>query len=534
MSWLRWFASLRPARPINQSESRPRILRLPARRTAIALLALLVSSPIAVGQTADAESDPPTSPIRTRHCITIRDSRVDYEATAGSLVLRDESGKARANIFFTAYCCEPPRDAPPRPILFLFNGGPGSSSAYLHLGAFGPRRVVLEEDILKSVAPPFRLVDNEATLLDFGDLVFIDPVSTGFSRAAPGQAVRQFHGVQEDAETMAGFIRRYVTQFGREKSPKFVVGESYGGTRAAAVTRLLQDEAKIAVNGVVLISMVMTFQSLRFNEGNDLPYALFLPTYTATAWHHRKLIPKLQADFEDTVGEVERFAEGEYTTALMKGSRLSQAERARVVTKLSRFTGLSEEYLNKNDLRVTASQFREELLRPEQRALGRYDSRFLRTDAQAATEGAYYDPSRAFLFKPLSALIDSYLRHDLKQETELGYRISTDKIHPWNYGSAEEGYVNVAPALREAMLKNPQMQVFVACGYYDLATPHFAARYTLDHLGLEPRQMGRITVEHYHAGHMMYIDAAARSKLHKDLERFLRASLESGKSESTE
>jgi carboxypeptidase C (cathepsin A) len=527
MSWLRWIASLRPAPRVVPSENRS---SFPSRAAVWALLALMISGSAALAQSGDI-SNTLTS---TRHSIALREARLDYEATAGTLILRDEGGKARANIFFTAYCCETPKDAPPRPILFLFNGGPGSSSAYLHLGAFGPRRAVVEEDILKAVNPPFRLVDNDATLLDLGDLVFIDPVSTGFSRPAPGQAAQQFHGVQEDAETMAGFIRRYVKQFGREKSPKFVVGESYGAARAAAVTKLLQDEAKITVNGVVLISMVLTFQSLRFNEGNDLPYALFLPTYTTTAWHHQKLIPKLQADFEGTVAEAERFAEGEYTTALMKGSRLSPAERAHVLTKLSRFTGLSEEYLSKNDLRIPASQFREELLRREHRALGRYDSRFLRTDAQAAAEGTYYDPSRNVLFKPLSALIDPYLRNELRQETELGYRVSTDKIHPWNYGSAEDGYVNVAPSLREAMIKNPSLQVFVACGYYDLATPHFAARYTLDHLGLEPRQMRRVIVEHYHAGHMMYIDAASRTKLRKDLERYLRASLEPRKDEAAE
>ncbi|MBY0526963.1 MAG: hypothetical protein K2R98_26455 [Gemmataceae bacterium] len=507
-------------------------------RSLTASLAVLLLTPI--GTSALGQMAPSTAKARvtgedvndqlstTRHSVNVGSTKLAYEATAGTLTLRDDSGKVRANIYFTAYRSTTVKDVASRPITFLFNGGPGSSSAWLHLGAFGPRRALVEENG-KSVSPPYRLVDNEATLLDTTDLVFIDPVSTGYSRAASGQDVREFHGVREDVETTAAFIRRYVTRFGRRDSPKFLAGESYGAARAAALAQHLQDKTKMNVQGVLLISMVLNFQTIRFFEGNDLPYPLFLPTYAATAWHHQKLAPELQADFESTLAEVEKFAETEYTAALMKGQRLSAVERQAIAKRLANYTGLSEDYVMRNDLRIDASRFRQDLLRARQRNLGRYDSRFWGTDTEATAGGAYYDPSRTVIAAPLAALVGPYLRKELKHETELVYRVSTDKVLPWNYGSAQDGYVNTAPALRQAMARNPRLRVFVAAGCYDLATPYFATRYTLDHLGLDAAQMENITVEHYRAGHMMYIDGVAREKLKKDVVQFLRASLSSAK-----
>jgi carboxypeptidase C (cathepsin A) len=484
---------------------------------ALAVLVLAIFGTAVSAQQASSESLS-----TTRHVVTNGATTLTYEATAGTLAIRDDAGKARANIFFTAYRNTAVKDAATRPVTFFFNGGPGSSSAWLHLGAFGPRRALLEQDG-KAAVPPYRLVDNEATLLDVSDLVFVDPISTGYSRAASGQDVQQFHGVQEDVEALAAFIGRYVARFKRQQSPKFLAGESYGGARVALLTQHLQEKTKIQVNGVILISMVLNFQTIRFYEGNDLPYPLFLPTYAAAALHHEKLAS--EADFATTLAEVEKFAETEYATALMKGGRLPDEERQRIVKRLAHYTGLSEDYVSRSDLRISATRFRHDLLLSQQRICGRYDSRFQVTSAAAAAEGAFFDPSRFFIARPVDALIGPYLQKDLKYETALSYRVSTDKVLPWNYGSAADGYVNAAPALRQAMIKNPRLRVFVACGYYDLATPYCATRYTLDHLRLEPAQAEKITVHHYRAGHMMYIDATARAALKNDVAQYLRASM---------
>jgi carboxypeptidase C (cathepsin A) len=465
----------------------------------------------------------------TRHAVAIGANKVTYDATAGTLVLKEEDGKARASMFFTAYIKTDVKDPATRPITFLFNGGPGSSSVWLHLGAFGPRRVVLSEDG-KVVEPPYRLVDNEQSLLDVSDLVFIDPVSTGYSRAAPGNDGKQFHGVQEDIEVNAAFIRLYVTRFRRWDSPKFLAGESYGTTRAAGLVGYLQDHEGMNFNGVMLISVVLNFQTLRFDEGNDLPCILFLPAYTATAWYHKKLPDDLQGDLPRALAGSEKFALGDYTAALMKGNQLSSEERRVVGQQLARFTGLTEEYVGRSDLRIEASRFRKELLRKEEKTLGRYDSRFQGVDLTNVGEFPEYDPSYAVVQGPFTALVNQYFRNDLKYETDLEYRVLTGKVQPWNYGNAKNRYLNVAPTLRQAMTKNPGLRLFVASGRYDLATPYFATQYTLDHLGLSRELVGHVTTEHYPAGHMMYIEPESFVKLKKDLAKFYRAGVRGGNS----
>jgi carboxypeptidase C (cathepsin A) len=456
----------------------------------------------------------------TRHSMLIGKTKLDYEATAGTLTLKDDQGKARANVFFTAYTKSDVKYLASRPIMFLFNGGPGSSSVWLHIGAFGPRRVVLSENG-QAVAPPYRLVDNEATLLDQSDLVFIDPVSTGYSRAAAGVDAKQFHGVQEDIEANAAFIRLYVTRFRRWDSPKFLAGESYGTTRVTALVGHLQDTEGMNFNGVILVSVVLNFQTLRFAEGNDLPCILYLPAYTATAWYHKKLSAELQADLKKALATSEKFALGEYTTALMKGSRLSADERQQVVRQLARYTGLSEEYVSRSELRIEASRFRKELLRKEDKTLGRFDSRFEGTDLDQVGEQPEYDPSYVVVQGPFTALVNQYFRNALKYETDLDYRILTNKVQPWNYGTARNRYLNVAPVLRQAMTKNRELRLFVANGLYDLATPFSATQYTLDHLGLKGKSAERVTTENYPAGHMMYIEPGSLLKLKKDLDKFL-------------
>jgi carboxypeptidase C (cathepsin A) len=482
----------------------------------------------ATADTKKAESKPaaPRETIsETEHAITLDGVKLEYQATAGTLVLKGEDGKPRASIFFVAYRrLSGVADLRRRPLTFAFNGGPGSSSVWLHLGAFGPKRVRMRPDG-QPLAPPYRLVDNEDTLLDVTDLVFIDPVTTGYSRAAPGQDAKKFHGVQEDVQSVGEFIRLYATKFERWDSPKFLAGESYGTTRAAGLAGYLQDHDGMNLNGILLLSAVLNFQTLRFDEGNDLPYPLFLPTYTATAWYHKQLSSELQADRRKTLDEVEKFAQGEYTVGLMKGDKLPPEERAALVRKLARYTGLSEEYVDRSNLRIEISRFTKELLRKQRRTVGRYDSRFVGRDLDAVGDRPGYDPSYAAVQGAYTATINQYLRSELKVDKDIPYEILTGRVQPWDYGGAKNRYLNVGPTLRQALTKNPDLRVFVANGSYDLATPYFATEYTFDHLGLAPGLAGHVTLAYYDAGHMMYIDRAAHHKLKRDAAAFFAKAL---------
>jgi carboxypeptidase C (cathepsin A) len=455
----------------------------------------------------------------TRHVLQVGELKLEYKATAGTLVLRDDEGKARASMFFVAYTRTDGDAGPRRPITFAFNGGPGSSSVWLHLGAFGPRRVLMKDNG-DPLPPPYRLVDNESTILDLTDLVFIDPVSTGFSRPAPGQSGKQFHGVQEDVQSVGEFIRLYTTKFKRWGSPKFLAGESYGTTRAAGLSNYLQDHDGLNLSGVLLVSAVLNFQTIRFDDGNDLTYPLFLPTYTATAWYHKKLAPELQADLHKTLDEARRFAEGEYNAALMKGNKLSAAELASVRRQLARYTGLSEDFVARHNLRVAIFHFAKELLRDKHRTVGRYDSRLVGVDTDPASDRPDYDPSYSAVQGTFTAAMNSYLRAGLKYDRDNPYEILTGKVQPWDYGTAKNRYLNVSRPLKQALTKNRSLRVFVANGYYDLATPFFATEYTFNHLGLEPALADHVTMAYYDAGHMMYIDRACHRKLKKDVAAF--------------
>jgi carboxypeptidase C (cathepsin A) len=460
--------------------------------------------------------------VKTEHVVTIDGKKVMYTATAGTMMLKDEEGKSRAGIFFVAYTKD--SDNPNRrPITFTFNGGPGSSSVWLHLGAFGPRRVELSDNG-DAPPPPYKLVNNDASLLDVTDLVFIDPVMTGFSRPAPGQDPKQFLGVQQDVESVGDFIRLYITRFKRWDSPRFLAGESYGTTRAAGLSGYLQDRHGINLNGIILVSSVLNFGTIRFDEGNDLPYALFLPTYTAVAWYHKKLPPDLQKhDLKSALTESEKFAQGEYAQFLMKGSRASEAEVASARRNLARLTGLSEDYIARTNYRVDISRFDKELLRDKRRTVGRYDGRYQGTDIDAAGERPEYDPSYAAVQGAFTSTLNRYVRNELNYESDIPYEILTGRVQPWDYGAAGRNrFVNVSPTLRGAMTKNPDLRLFVASGYYDLATPYLATDYTLAHLGLENGLAEHVTVAYYEAGHMMYVHRPSHEKLRKDLVRFYR------------
>ena len=386
--------------------------------------------------------------------VAVDGKKIAYRATAGTLPLKEEDGKQTAKMFFVAYTKDGVPDASKRPITFCFNGGPGSSSVWLHLGAFGPRRVLLSNEG-EALPPPAKLIDNEWSILDLTDLVFIDPISTGYSRAAEPKNAKHFHGVEEDVQSVGEFIRLYATRYERWKSPKFLAGESYGTTRAAALAGWLQDKLGMRLNGVLLVSSVLNFQTLRFDEGNDLPYSLFLPTYTATAWYHKKLDKTLLADQRKTLAEAQKFAEGEYTLALTKGNRLSDGERHAVAAKLARLTGLSEEYVLRSKLRIEALRFMRELLRDQGRTVGRYDSRLKGKSLDDVGERPDYDPSYAAVQGPFSAALYSYVRGELKYKSDLPYEVLTGRVRPWNYGpGGTNRYLNVAPTLRRAMTEN--------------------------------------------------------------------------------
>ena len=458
----------------------------------------------------------------TQHSLTLNGATIHYTATAGTMPLLNEDGSARANVFFVAYTRDEVLDVGKRPITFTFNGGPGSSSVWLHLGAFGPKRVLMS-DRGDPIGPPYRLIENEGSLLDLTDLVFIDPVTTGFSRAAEGEDPGQFHGVEEDVESVGEFIRLYTTRFERWSSPKFLVGESYGTTRAAGLAGHLQERHGIFLNGVILVSSILNFQTARFNPGNDLPYILFLPTYTATAWYHGQLDDDLSQDLQSTLAEVEAFALGDYTLALMQGANLPEPQRRGIAERLARYTGLSVDFIEQSDLRLRSNRFAKELLRGKRRTVGRLDSRFKGIDADAAGESYDYDPSYAAIQGPYTALLNDYVRRDLGFESDLTYEILTGRVRPWNYGEqAENQYLNVADTLRSAMTKNQSLRVFIASGRYDCATPYFATDYTFSHLGLDPDLMDHVTTRYYESGHMMYIHKPSLIRLKEDLSVFYR------------
>lgn len=477
--------------------------------------------------------------VETKHSILIGDQEIRYTVTCGTIVLKEESEKKgekegesegekpRASIFFVAYTRDDVVDKPKRPLTFSFNGGPGSSSVWLHLGLLGPRRVLLDDEGF-AYPPPYKLVDNTFSLLDHTDLVFIDPVSTGFSRAVPGEKPKQFHGFKKDIESVGDFIRLYTTRYQRWTSPKFLIGESYGTTRAAGLSGYLQERHGMYLNGIMLISSILHFQTADFSTGNDLPYILFLPTYTATAWYHHRLSEDLQHDLQATLNEVETFALGEYANALMQGDELKDEDRLLITRKLARYTGLSEDYIERSNLRIQIFRFTKQLLRHAKRTVGRLDSRFKGIDRDSVGEFFEFDPSMSNITGPYTATLNDYVRGELKFESDLPYEILTERVRPWSYAEFENEYVNVAETLRKAMTTNPFLKIYVANGFYDLATPYLATRYTFNHLGLDKSLLENVRMGHFEAGHMMYIHIPSLDKLKGELVDFINWSISVG------
>ena len=433
----------------------------------------------------------------------------------------NDAGETEAQIFFVAYTAENPPAGRPRPLMFAFNGGPGAAAVWLHLGTMGPRRVEMLPDG-RMPAPPFRLVDNEFSWLDRADLVFIDPVGTGYSRAAKPELTAKFSAVRADVETMGKFIRLYLGRYERWKSPLFLVGESYGAFRAAGLAEYLAEHG-VALNGTILVSSIMNLQTTSFDQGNDLPYMLFLPSYTATAWYHNKLAPTYQADLDKTLAEAEEWAATEYLTALAKGDRLAPEARRRVADRLAAFTGLDPGYVENRDLRIDSRSFVRDLLRDRSQFVGTMDSRFTAANLEPAASSGF-DPTVAIIRPPYTAMVNSYLREELGYRSDLEYFVLGGGIGHWDW-EAKNSYADTSENLRTTFAKNPYMKLFVASGLFDLATPHFATDYTLSHLGLTPALQKNMTVRRYRAGHMMYLDAGSLSALKKDIGEFMDSAL---------
>lgn len=458
----------------------------------------------------------------TQHEIAIAGQPMTYSATAGTIVMKDEAGKPKANFYFTAYTRTPADSS--RPVTFVFNGGPGSSSVWLHMGCVGPRRIEFPPDGVPG-PPPYRLVDNSETWLTFTDLVLIDPVGTGFSRPAPGEDGKQFWGVEQDAASVADFIRLYLTRYQRWTSPKFLAGESYGTTRAARLSELLADRHGINLNGIVLISAVLNFQTLRPADNNDLPYVLYLPTYTYVAGHHKKLAAELTVDLKQTLREVEQFAVGEYQTALTRGAQLSPEERKSLLARLSRYTGLPEALIDAGNLRISPSTFQKRILESDRKVIGRFDGRMTGFDNAPLAPTPSFDPSYSAYIGPYASTFNSYVREQLKFESDLPYEILTGRVQPWDFGPAGNGYLNVADEMASAMTKYPHMHVFVAEGMHDFATPYFASDYTIGQLNISPEVRKNITRTYYEGGHMMYHMEASRQQLLADVRVFYQGAI---------
>ena len=432
------------------------------------------------------------------------------------------SGETEARVFYIAYTL----DNPParRPLMFSFNGGPGSASVWLHLGALGPRRIRMMDDGMMP-PPPYQMEDNQETWLTETDIVFIDPVGTGYSRAARPDLASKFFGVNGDIESVGEVIRMYLGRNERWMSPLFLVGESYGTTRASGLSNWLFDHG-IALNGIALVSTVMNFQTIIFATSNDLPLVLMLPSYTTTAWYHKKLPPAMQSkSVEQVADESRKFAANEYLPAMLRIDSLSVSERNTLADRFSSFTGLSKEFIERNNFRVELGEFNKELLRSERRTTGRLDSRFKGIDRDAAGDGPDSDPSMNAIRPPYTSAFNSYVRGELGYRSDVEYYILGGGITgPWNYNVSNQ-YADTSIRLKDAMAKNPYMKIFVAQGYYDMATPFYAAEYTFSAMNLDPTLRKNINFEYYEAGHMMYIEKNSLAKLKRDAAAFIQRSL---------
>lgn len=460
---------------------------------------------------------PPPPPVEkssvTHHSARIGGQEINYTATAATYVIKDDAGNPKATFFFVSYTKDGVPDVSKRPISFVYNGGPGSASLFTHMG-MGPEEVVLTPDG-HGMPAPYSIKDNDDSFLDATDLVFVDAVSTGYSRPAPGQNPSQFYGVVQDANIFSDFIYQYITRNERWDSPKFLIGESYGTTRSAELAGVLEHRHNIYLNGIALLS-TMAFASW----GADDRFEFYLPTYVTTAWYHHLLAPDLQ---RLTVAEIAQrareFAHGEYAEALAKGDEISPDEYNKVVADMAHLTALSPEFIKECDLRVASFRWFAQLMRNQRLIVGRLDSRFTGYDRDAAEEYPEYDPSEASYLGAFVATFQDYARRDLKWDDDQYYTVSAN-VRPWDSQALSE----VAETLRSAMTEESSLKVLVLCGYYDLATPFNGIEETVSHMQLEPPIRKNISFDYYPSGHMVYIDQKAHDKLHRDVDAFINSS----------
>jgi carboxypeptidase C (cathepsin A) len=464
--------------------------------------------------------------VETEHSIGVAGGELRYTASTGRIVLREEvvtdgaftGVKARAEVFVTAYTV--PDAGPDRPVTFAFNGGPGSASLWLHLGLLGPRRVLCG-DVTDPAPPPYRLADNAQTLLAHSDLVFIDPVSTGYSRAAEGQKPGTYHGFSGDVESVAEVIRLWTTRNQRWLSPKFLAGESYGTLRAAALAARLQDRYGFYLNGIMLISSVLDLGSVDFTAGNEAPYINYLPTYAAIAHYHGRHGDR---PLDEVRAEAEAYAERDYPWALRRGHRLSTAERAAAVATVARLTGLAEDYVDAVDLRVEHIRFFTQLLRDERKVVGRLDGRATGPDPEYGRERMADDVSYSAVHGAFAAGLNHYVRAELGYANDLPYETISEKVRPWSYKEFEGAPVTAADRLAAAMRANPFLKVHVAFGLYDGSTPYYAAEDVLAHLAVPTHLLANISRAYYPTGHMTYLHEPSRLRQSADLAEFVRTS----------
>lgn len=496
-------------------------------RKPLVLLALLLLHPVSAQDKPAAEEKKPevkeepaktSEPVSVKSKVTIAGQSIPYTATTGKLILRDDKGAAKASVFHITYTRDGIEDKKDRPVMFAFNGGPGSSSVWLHLGILGPKRINFPGDGTQPVDPPARLIDNDMSLLDVCDLVFIDPVSTGYSRAEKDSNPKDFHGLQSDIDSVGDFIRIWITENKRWASPKYLCGESYGGIRAAGLAQHLQDRYGMSLNGVILLSSLLDYRTIVGSQGSQLSYQVFLPTFATTAYFHKKI----EGDREAILREAREFAFGDYGVALMKGNEITKEEKESVAAKLSKLTGIPAATWIRKSLRIDPFEFRKELLREEGKVIGRFDARVAWSSTDPNAISAEYDPSYSLAIGAFSTAMLSYLGDELGWKEDQPYEVLTGKVGPWTFGS-DNRIVNLTGRISDAIRDNPKLRVLVMGAHADLATPPDGVPYSLrQEVDLPEDLRGQFTFTYYDAGHMFYINPPDLAKARIDLVEFLK------------